>query len=55
MKLLIGESMLQLIKRLFVSPKEESRGFQSIQTIVVVLLVLSFQGAIVYIMVSSLP
>ena len=45
--------MSPLIKRFFVSP-EENRDFQSIRAIVVLLLVLSFQGAIVYIMVSSL-
>jgi hypothetical protein len=54
MKLLIGGSMLPLIKRFFVSRKEENQVFQSIRAIVVLLLVLSFQGAIVYIMVSSL-
>lgn len=53
MKLLIGKIMFPLIKRFFVSP-EENRDFQSIRAIVVLLLVLSFQGAIVYIMVSSL-
>ena len=54
MKLLIGQSMFQIFKRFFVSAKEENRVFQSTRAIVVLLLVLSFQGAIVYIMVSSL-
>jgi len=46
--------MLQLIKRFSVSRKEENGVFQSVRTIVVLLLVLSFQGAIVYVIVSSL-
>jgi len=43
-----------LIKRFLVSQNEENRFFQSIRTIIVLLLVLSFQGAVVYVMVSSL-
>jgi len=54
MKLLIEYNMLQLIKRFFVSAKEENRSFQLVPAIVVFLLALSFQGAIVYIMISSL-
>lgn len=46
--------MLQIMKRFFVSIKEESPMFQLIRGIIVLLLVLSFQGAIVYIMISSL-
>jgi hypothetical protein len=53
MILLIENSMSQLIKRFFVSAKENG-GFQLIPAIVVFLLALSFQGAIVYIMISSL-
>jgi phosphate starvation-inducible membrane PsiE len=53
MILLIGNSMSQLIKRFFVSAKENG-GFQLVPAIVVFLLALSFQGAIVYIMISSL-
>jgi hypothetical protein len=55
MKFLPGRSMLRLFKRFSIAPKEENRVFQSIRAIVVLLLVLSFQAAIVYIMVSSLP
>jgi len=54
MKLLIKNIMSQLLKRISVSRKEENQIFQSIRTIVVLLLVLSFQGAIVYVMISSL-
>jgi hypothetical protein len=54
MKLLIEQNMSRLIKLFFVSGKTENGGFQLIPTIVVLLLALSFQGAIVYIMVSSL-
>lgn len=46
--------MSQLIKLFFVSTKGENGGFELIPAIVVFLLVLSFQGAIVYIMISSL-
>ena len=46
--------MSQLIKLFFVSDKEKNGGFQLIPAIVVLLLALSFQGAIVYIMISSL-
>jgi hypothetical protein len=46
--------MSQLFKRLFVSAKEKNGGFQLLPAIVVFFLVLSFQGAIVYIMISSL-
>ena len=54
MKLLVETSMSQLIKFFFVSSKEKNGGFQLIPAIVVFLLALSFQGAIVYIMISSL-
>jgi len=46
--------MSQRIRLFFVSTKEENGGFQLIPAIVVFLLALSFQGAIVYIMISSL-
>jgi len=46
--------MLQRMKRFFVLAKEENGVFQSTRAIVVLLLVLSFQGAIVYVVVSSL-
>jgi len=46
--------MLQLIKRFSNSLKKENRVFQSIRAIVVLLLVLSFQGAVVYVIFSSL-
>ena len=54
MKLLVETNMSQLIKLFFVSSKEKNGGFQLIPAIVVFLLALSFQGAIVYIMISSL-
>jgi len=54
MKLPIDKNMLQLIKRFFISLKDENSVFQSTRAIIVLLLVLSFQGAIVYIIVSSL-
>jgi len=54
MKLLVETNMSQLIKFFFVSSKEKNGGFQLIPAIVVFLLALSFQGAIVYIMISSL-
>ena len=54
MKLPIDKDMLQLIKQFFISLKDENRVFQSTRAIIVLLLVLSFQGAIVYIIVSSL-
>ena|ERR1043165_8182175 len=54
MKLLAETDMSQQIKLLFVSSKEKNGGFQLITAIVVFLLALSFQGAIVYIMISSL-
>jgi len=46
--------MSQLIELFFVSDKEKNGGFQLIPAIVVFLFALSFQGAIVYIMISSL-
>jgi len=46
--------MSQLIKLFFVSEKEENEGFQVIPAIVMLLLLLSFQGAIVYVLVSSI-
>ena len=46
--------MSQRIRLFFVSTKEENGGFQLLPAIVVFLLALSFQGAIVYIMISSL-
>jgi len=54
MKLLVETIMSQLIKFFFVASKEKNGGFQLIPAIVVFLLALSFQGAIVYIMISSL-
>jgi len=48
-------SMLPLIKRFSISRKEQNGVFQSVRTIIVLLLVLSFQAAIAYVMVSSLP
>jgi len=54
MNLLIANNMSQRIRLFFVSTKEENGGFQLIPAIVVFLLALSFQGAIVYIMISSL-
>ena len=54
MELLIEQNMSRRIKLFFVSGKAENGGFQLIPAIVVSLLALSFQGAIVYIMVSSL-
>ena len=53
-KLLGATYMSQLIKLFFVSSKEKNGGFQLIPAIVVFLLALSFQGAIVYIIISSL-
>jgi len=47
--------MLPLIKRFSISRKEQNGVFQSVRTIIVLLLVLSFQAAIAYVMVSSLP
>ena len=49
-----SNNMSQRIRLFFVSTKEENGGFQLIPAIVVFLLALSFQGAIVYIMISSL-
>jgi hypothetical protein len=54
MKLSIENNMSQLIKLLLVSAKEENGGFQLIPAVVVFLLALSFQGAIAYIIISSL-
>jgi len=54
MNLLIANNMSQRIRLFFVSTKEENGGFQLLPAIVVFLLALSFQGAIVYIMISSL-
>ena len=41
-------------KNFFVPSKEENRILQLISRIVLLLLVLSFQGAIIYVMISSL-
>ena len=46
--------MTQLIKFFFVSEEDENGGFQLIPALVMLLLALGFQGAIVYILVSSL-
>jgi len=46
-------SMKRLVQYFFNSSKEESGIFPVIRGIVVFLLVLTFQGAIVYIMISS--
>ena len=54
MELLIEQNMSRRIKLFFVSGKADNGGFQLIPAIVVLLLALSFQGAIVYIIVSSL-
>ena len=54
MILFIRNSMSQLVNLFFVSSKEENGGFQLIPAIVVFLLALSFQGAIAYIVISSL-
>jgi hypothetical protein len=53
MKLLSINNMSQLIKFFLVSGKEENRGFQLLPAIVMLLLAISFQGAIIYVMVSS--
>lgn len=53
MKLLSTNNMSQLIKFFFVSGNEENRGFQLLPAIVMLLLALTFQGAIIYVMVSS--
>jgi hypothetical protein len=54
MKLLVETNMSQLIKLFFISSKEKNGGFQLIPALVVFLLALSFQGAIVYIIISIL-
>jgi asparagine N-glycosylation enzyme membrane subunit Stt3 len=54
MNLLIEDHMSQLIKLPFVSDKKENGGFKLIPAVVVFLLALSFQGAIVYIIIASL-
>ena len=53
MKLLSINNMSQLIKFFLISGKEENRGFKLLPAIVMLLLALSFQGAIIYVMVSS--
>jgi len=46
--------MRRLAKYFFISENEENRIFQLIRGVVVALLALGFQGAIVYVMISSL-
>jgi hypothetical protein len=51
---LLKRNMRRLVKYFFISAQEENRTFELIRGIVVLLLVLGFQGAIVYVMISSL-
>jgi len=46
--------MLQSIKNFFKSSMEENGVFERVRAIVVLLLVITFQGATIYIMVSGL-